>query len=400
MPLAGLASGRAGRAAGRVGPVLGLAFGLASLAALAGAWAQVPSEHPPSGQVPGDQGSASAAARVAIEADATEIHVGDPLALRLSVEHPADLSVRWPDSLALDPFEALALEVGDPVATAAGDAVRTPAVLHVTAFELGELELPSFDLEVTDGAERRVTVSTDPVVIGVTTVGLDEGGDIRDVKGPRAVARNWLLLWPWALLALALAGLGVWWFRRRRGGAGGDGAEAPTPERPPHEVALEALDRLAASRLLERGEIKRYHVEASRIIRAYVEGRYQVWALEMITPEVVSGLGRAGVDPETRTDAQRFLEACDLVKFAKRRPDAAACRRTLAQARDLVERTKFVPPPAAEPESEPEPGTADESAAVPEPGAGPDDAREPQSATGPEPAAGANGRERREVGLS
>lgn len=365
VPLARLASGRAGRAAGRVGPVLGLAFGLASLAALAGAWAQVPGE-----QAPGGQRSEGAAARVAIEADTTEIHVGDPLALRLSVEHPPDLSVRWPDSLALGPFEALALEVGDPVATAAGDAVRTPAVLHVTAFELGELELPSFDLEVTDGAERRVTVSTDPVVIGVTTVGLDEGGDIRDVKGPRALARNWLLLWPWALLALALAGLGVWWFRRRRGEAGGDRAETQAPERPPHEIALEALDRLAASRLLERGEIKRYHMEASRIIRAYVEGRYQVWALEMITPEVVSGLGRAGVDPETRTEAQRFLEACDLVKFAKRRPDAAACRRTLAQARDLVERTKFVPPPAA------------------------------QAASEPEPAAGANGGERREVGLS
>lgn len=305
--------------------------------------------------------------RVTIEADTTEIHVGDPLTLRLAVEHPADLSVRWPDSLSLGPFEALALEVGKTTVAPEGDAARTPALLRVTAFELGELEVPSFDLVLMDGAERSVTLSTDPVVIGVTTVGLDEGGDIREVKGPRAIARNWLQLWPWALLVLALAGLGYWWLRRRGSGPEADGAEPPEPARPAHEIALEALDRLAASPLLERGEVKRYHIEVSRIVRAYIEGRYRIWALEMITPDVVSGLGRAGLDPVTRTDFQHFLEACDLVKFARWRPDAGASRRTLADARGLVERTKFVPPPPAEtefaegPDAGPGPGSGEAS---------------------------------------
>ena len=283
--------------------------------------------------------------RVTIEPDTTEIHVGDPLALRLSVEHAADLAVRWPDSLSLGPFEALALEASPPAAY--GEGVRTPAVLRVTAFELGELELPSFDLELTDGADVSATVSTDPVVIGVTTVGLDESGDIRDVKGPRAIARNWLLLWPWLLLAVALAGARYWWGRRRRRSPDRTDSRPPVPARPPHEIALEALDRLEASPLLERGEIKPYHIEVSRIIRAYLEGRYRIWALEMITPDVISSLGHAGVDPGLRTAFERFLDACDLVKFAKRRPDEAACRGILADARTLVERTKFVPPPPA-----------------------------------------------------
>lgn len=287
--------------------------------------------------------------RATIKPDTTEIHVGDPLALRLSVEHPANLAVRWPDSLSLGPFEALALEVSPPEASAAG--ARTAAVLHVTAFELGELEIPSFTLELTDGGDGTATVSTDPVVIGVTTVGLDENGDIRDVKGPRAITRNWLLLWPWFLLAAALAGVGYWWGRRRRRGPDRTDSRPPVPARPPHEIAIEALDRLEASPLLERGEIKLYHVEVSRIIRAYVEGRYRIWALEMVTPDVIASLGRAGVDPGIRTAFERFLNACDLVKFAKSRPAEAACRSTLADARALVERTKFVPPPVAEPEA-------------------------------------------------
>ena len=292
--------------------------------------------------------------RVTIEPDTTEIHVGDPLALRLSVEHPADLAVRWPDSLSLGPFEALALEVSP--SEASGDGARTAAVLHVTAFELGELEIPSFTLELTDGGDGTATVSTDPVVVGVTTVGLDESGDIRDVKGPRAIARNWLLLWPWFLLALTLGALGFWWGRRRRRTPDRADSGPPAPDRPPHEVAIEALDRLEASPLLERGEIKLYHVEVSRIIRAYVEGRYRIWALEMVTPDVISSLGHAGVDPGIRTAFEHFLDACDLVKFAKSRPADAACRSTLADARTLVERTKFVAPPVAEPEATPADG--------------------------------------------
>ncbi len=298
--------------------------------------------------------------RVSIEPDTTEIHVGDPLALRLSVEHPADLAVRWPDSLSLGPFEALALEVGP--SEASPDGTRSTAVLHVTAFELGELEIPSLTLELTDGGAETATVATDPVVIGVTTVGLDEGGDIRDVKGPRAIARNWLLLWPWFLLAAALAGAAYWWGRRRDRGSGRIRSRPPVPARPAHEIALEALDRLEASALLERGEVKPYHVEVSRIIRLYVEGRYRIWALEMITPDVISSLGHAGVDPGIRTAFERFLDACDLVKFAKLRPDDAACRNLLADARALVERTKFVPPPPVATADDGADATADDGA--------------------------------------
>ena len=278
-----------------------------------------------------------------IEPDTTEIHVGDPLTLTISVEHASDLSVRWPDSLSLAPFEALALETGS--ATPSGDGLITSARLHVTAFELGELEIPSFDIELTDGVDVTMIVSTDPVVIGVTTVGLDEGGDIRDVKGPRAIARDWLLLWPWLLLALTLAGLAYWWGRRRSRRRDGADATTPAPLRPPHELALKALDRLEASPLLARGEVKAYHIEVSRIMRSYLEGRYRIRALEMITPDVISSLGYAGVHPDTRTSFRRFLDACDLVKFAKVQPGDAACRAVLADARTLVERTKSVPPP-------------------------------------------------------
>ena len=47
-----------------------------------------------------------------------------------------------------------------------------------TAFQLGKLELPSFDVAVEDG--ERLLLPTDGWTVTVETVGLDEGGDIRD----------------------------------------------------------------------------------------------------------------------------------------------------------------------------------------------------------------------------
>ncbi len=46
----------------------------------------------------------------------------------------------------------------------------------MVAFELGDLEIPSFDIGVVapDGSE--ITLSTDPYLITVQSVGLDEGG--------------------------------------------------------------------------------------------------------------------------------------------------------------------------------------------------------------------------------
>ncbi|MCG8470053.1 MAG: hypothetical protein MJB57_17900, partial [Gemmatimonadetes bacterium] len=120
------------------------------------------------------------------------------------------------------------------------------------------------------------------------------------------------------------------------------------PPRPAHEIALEALERLEASPLLERGDIKRYHIEVSQIVRAYLEGRYRIWALEMVTPDVVAGLRDVGIEASTRDGFQSFLEACDLVKFAKRRPSERDCRTLLETARELVHATKFVPPPETE----------------------------------------------------
>ena len=97
---------------------------------------------------------------------------------------------------------------------------------------------------------------------------------------------------------------------RPAGGAGGPGpalALLPPPPGQPglpeslnlaspsarHLVALDELDRIKSLGLIEKGEIKQFHILISDAVRRYLEDRYGVDALEMTTWELMIGAREA-----------------------------------------------------------------------------------------------------------
>lgn len=308
--------------------------------------------------------------RVAMEVDTTVVHLGDPVSVRLTVAHPPGWAVQWPDSLDATPFEVLSYDVTTP----------TEARLVLASFELGDLEVPSLRIPLAGPDGAADTLVTDPFSIGVVSVGLDESGDIREIKGPLSIARSWWGVVLWLALAAVAAGGGVYAWRRRRSQPNiAPPGPPPPPPRPHHEVALEALAALESSRLLEQGRVKEYHVRVSEIVRAYVEGQLEVPALEMTTGEVVDGLRRAALGAALCDNFRSFLERCDLVKFAKLRPVGDDSRASLALARDLVKRTSGSGRPARGADAEDGPDAAAE------PDQAQPDQAESVAATGTEP---------------
>ena len=278
------------------------------------------------------------APRVRTSLDTTLVSVGDRLQLTVTVEHAPGETVVWPDSLSLDPFEILGAELLAP--TSVEGRVVTGARFTLTVFELGDLEVPGFDFSAEGSDGSSILLSTDPYGVTVQSVGLDEGGDIRAIRGPLGIPIGLIYVLPWLLLLMALGFAAFWlWRRLSRGGEATPRRSVIIP-RLPHEEAYEAFDRLEASNLLERGEIKEYHILVSEIIRTYVEGRFDVFALEMTTGEVMDGLGETGLADDTLVAFEHFLSRCDFVKFAKLRPAPDDCRRVLVAARELVDRTR------------------------------------------------------------
>ena len=273
--------------------------------------------------------------------------VGDPVTVVVTVRHAADAEVRWPDPVDVAPFELL-----DPPAMRSATAdggTESRLELRVAAFELGELSFPPLDVEVVAPGGEATALATEAVPVAIESIGRDEGGDIRDIKGPLAIPFAVVTLLPWIAAALAVAAIAAWIYRRYRRRTRPESLVPALPPRPAHEVAREALDALDAAGLLERGEIKTWHIRLSDIVRVYVEGRFGVDAMEMTTGEVIDGLLRTDADRGAVADVRRVLDRCDLVKFAKLRPAISECRELAPLARRVVEVTTPVEPVAAPP---------------------------------------------------
>ena len=72
--------------------------------------------------------------------------------------------------------------------------------------------------------------------------------------------------------------------------------------------------------------------------------RFGVRALEMTTREVLQGLANVDVHTGFVQGLRRFLDQCDMVKFAKVRPSQEASLAVLRLGRELVEETIPAPP--------------------------------------------------------
>jgi len=132
--------------------------------------------------------------------------------------------------------------------------------------------------------------------------------------------------------AVLAAGAAAWLVLRKR-------PVRLAPPVPPHEIAYDALRRLVALDLIEKGEIELFFVHLSRILRDYIEKRFDVHAPERTTQEFLEEAAR---HPALETHGMRlgeFLDLSDRVKFARFRPEAAAIQGAFDAVKRFLEET-------------------------------------------------------------
>ena len=276
--------------------------------------------------------------------DKSRITIGDLITYTVTVTHDKDVRVEMPGLGAnLGGFEIRDYDVQEPKKKE--DMIVTRVDYTISTFFAGEFEIPSLTVTYfTPGDSTAKALTTEKIKIVVESVKPSEAGDIRDIKPPVEIPRNWWHVARWFVLGGTLIGSAVLVFvlyRRKKAGKGLLPARE-VPPRPPHEVAYEALDGLRERDLLERGKIKAFYTEVSEIIRQYIEGRYFIVAMEMTTTEVLEGLSDEEVLEEEFQLFQAFLERCDLVKFAKVVPSVEENDEILRMAYEIVDRTKVI----------------------------------------------------------
>ncbi len=302
-------------------------------------------------------GSARAELQVTLEGVSDSLRSGDQLNLRLSIEASADGHILFPDwQEAVVPFELLA-QPDTTVLFTEGGVRRLQIELLTTCYRAGDHVLQPISVHwISEDGLLTDSVETEPYIIYVEGLVPDSILAVADTTAQphhllqqnrtRKLPYSFAEIAPWVLVVLGTAGLFffVRWLIRRRRKVSAEVDSGPPP-RPAHEIAFEELDKLRDRRLFQAGRIKEYYVELSEIIRRYVEGRFNVPAMESTSFQLLHDVDPYFSDRNLLSVLENLLSNADLAKFAKYSPDTSTCQEDLERAYHLVEKTKPRPQP-------------------------------------------------------
>ena len=109
---------------------------------------------------------------------------------------------------------------------------------------------------------------------------------------------------------------------------------------PAHEIAFQRIKELEEQKLWQQGETKGYYVALTDILRQYIEGRFNVPALESTTDEIMDGLKLKEFPDQLKKRLNDLLSLADFVKFAKLQPGPGENMEGMEIAKDFVNGTK------------------------------------------------------------
>ena len=295
----------------------------------------------------GPEAGAARASAVSVQADRTEVKLGEPVTLTIEVRSDTGASYRLPATLKLKPFVELSRDEGRGGRGGQPQVIRLKLAVYE---ELGEQKVPEIPLEpvlADGGSAPALQVPAVPIKVASVLQGVEQPTP-REVAAPVAIRVR-------DLRPLVLLGLVVLWLAlafalrfRRAPGPAHPKLHALPPARLAHEIALEKLRALVEEDLLRKGRFHEYFVRVSETLREYLGNRYGFFALDLTSHELLEELRDRPTPGLEHAVLRDLLENADLVKFARRHPDDDLCSRALNTAFALVEATRLVVEPEEE----------------------------------------------------
>jgi len=282
----------------------------------------------------------------------TTARVGDLIGLEVVVRHPAFIQVGAPViDKTLGSFEVFGSTMAPREQQ--GDIAVSRFQAQLQNFTTGQQLLPSIPIPYTDPMNKAYRAQSASTTVTIQTVPLDPklNGDIKGIRG--VIGPTAWSLWWWVFAVALIAALGFLLWRKRQRVL--EGPPPPPPE-PADDKALRRLKELFATGWIESGKLKEFYSALSDITRGYLEDAFQTKALERTTSELMRDLRKkSDIPADQQIRLKDLLEMCDLVKFAKFRPDAQEATADYQKALAFIEavRTLLIkddePPPPARP---------------------------------------------------
>lgn len=286
--------------------------------------------------------------------DSTRIMIGDQIGLHLQVSSSDPLQLQPPLFPGMDTITELEiLTTGDWDTLNQNGRTIYQKDFTITAWDSGFFWIPRILIPYRTASTQAAVRTPDPLPLTVATVPIDTSAlaPIKPIITTPGAGLQWQFLAIMVGVILLFIGLIMAWRKWVRA-AGPPIPEAEEIQRPAHEVALQKIDLLETQQLLQKGEEKEYQSQLTYILREYIEGRFNIHALEQTTDQILRQLTLLDLSADQVTVLKELLPVADLVKFAKATPPESFHVQALANVRQWVTETIPVPEPEIKEEEE------------------------------------------------
>lgn len=286
-------------------------------------------------------------AQVTVKLDTNRIRIGEQAKIELIFSYDPQKTNKQIDWPSIGDTIRKEIEVIDKTKPElynlkkSGNSKQYRQVITITSFDSGFWVIPPFKFYLKD--DSNAIAESEALVLEVQTIQTDTAeSSVKDIKPIFEEKWDWKALLPYiywgaGILAVLAATFyfGYYLSRKRKKPV----AEKKTPTEPPHISALRELELIRNQKIWTDGKYKEYYTSITDVLRVYIEGRFEVNAMELTTEEILQIFRTRVVDSESKRKLQQILELADYVKFAKATPIEHENEMTLNYAFDFVNGT-------------------------------------------------------------
>ena len=266
-----------------------------------------------------------------------DILIGDQVELQLLINHDADVVVKDIQFSIIDSTKVI--EIIDPGkldTVSNNDGFLLTRNLMLTSFDSGFHWVPPIPVIFEQNGSINI-INTERLSLEVRTIQITEDSlTIAPIKPIITEPRNFWDILPYLAIVLMIVAAIIYLTQRKPETP----KEVPSRVIPSHTIALDKLKLLRESQLWQKGEIKKFQSELTRIVRQYLENRFDIPALESTTDEIIKKVQQLDIHRGWSAKLKNMFQVADLVKFAKASPPDDFHNKVLDDAKSFILDTK------------------------------------------------------------
>ena len=280
---------------------------------------------------------------VSVKTDKDQYLIGDYIRVQLNVTSDSTYTLDWPNENNITTYDLI---TSNPIdTTRINNTYNLRQELVFSIYDSGTYYLPQIKIAYKKLRDTAMYFAfSDSVLFTVQTVPVDTTATIKPIKEViqvKVVNYTWIYIVGGLILLAGIALVIYFVFFKSK-------IQIIIKEKVPtvsyYEKTIQLLKELDLKKLWQKDDLKEYYSELTEIVRAYLEKRFGIKALESTSDEILAQLNNVDVSAQQIEHIRFILELADLAKFAKSRPLQNENISAMQNAFSFVESTKPVEP--------------------------------------------------------